>query len=148
MKGEIQGVSRLLQVFENRRKQAPLELREKLHDAGDVILAKALYYVPKDTLALAKSGRVSVAGDAVTDKMEVTVEFGGDVDGTVLDYVVFVHEDMEAYHAPPTCAKFLTRAYRETKAEVAKIIRGNKIADRFGLITKHSRKSSYFEFTA
>ena len=79
---------------------------------------------PKDTRALVQSGKVvEDAFDVVPGRIQsigVTISYGGEDSVAVLPgrappsaYAVIVHEDLEAYHQPPTQAKWLARAIEE-----------------------------------
>jgi isocitrate dehydrogenase len=81
--------------------------------AAHVILKKSDYYCPKDTLRLVKSGKVYVRGSDVAP--EVSIEYR-------TPYAVYVHEDLDATHAPPTQAKFLEKAIRESNGDLYSII--------------------------
>ena len=41
------------------------------------------------------------------------------------DYAVYVHEDLDARHNPPTRAKFLEAIFREQKSELFKVVAGD-----------------------
>lgn len=74
---------------------------------AEEILKRAKYYCPVDTGKLVNSGRIERKGDGTCD-----IVFGNE-DCT---YALFVHENMSARHATPTCAKFLTIAVQEVEA--------------------------------
>ena len=82
-----------------------------------IVLRKAQYYCPVLTGALYASGRIEVEGKGFGTKG--TVEFGG------LDapYAVPVHERMDVYHEPPTCAKYLERAARESRGTMTALMK-------------------------
>lgn len=63
-------------------------------------------YVPVDTGALKASaqGGPIYSGTGIT--RTAVIEY-------VAPYVVYVHENLDSWHAPPTSAKFLERAYLE-----------------------------------
>ena len=111
-----------------------------LLDAAYEIFDLSQVYVPRDTEALADSGRVEeVSTQAVmgrkraaggryapkSDTVGFQVVYGGPGSGTnpktgkpVEAYAVIVHEDLEATHAPPTQAKFLERAVNEVSSSM------------------------------
>lgn len=92
-------------------------INEGLKKCAEVILKKALKYVPVDTGALKASGRVEVEGQAKGSVARVV--FGGTRETF---YALYVHENLEAKHEAPTCAKFLERACRETAGTCASIV--------------------------
>jgi hypothetical protein len=108
------------------------QMRQRLLDATaesvtERILAKAVEYIPKDTLTAAESGKVVRDGD------RVVVSFGSDTDANPKTgepsntYIEPLHEDMEQRHAEGTFAKFLQRAVDEmgpgTAEDVARRMR-------------------------
>lgn len=95
--------------------------------AAQVILQRSQIYVPVDTTALKRSGRVEVIGDGA-----VAVVYG---DATVF-YAIYVHEMTHLNHAPPTGAKFVDRAVQEMMPRVTRIIAdaaGGRLPKDFGL---------------
>ncbi len=93
-------------------------VKQGLLKAAHIVLDRARYYCPKDTGALAASGRVlgnAVGGAAA----RFTVEFGGvGIPGQEdVTYAAFVHEMLDIPHDPPTCAKFLLKAIQETQKQ-------------------------------
>ncbi len=57
----------------------------------------------------------ALAAKAQKDQASVVV-------GYTANYAIFVHENLEAYHEPPTQAKYLEQPARELKPELASII--------------------------
>lgn len=73
-----------------------------LYAEGTDLLAEALPLTPIDLGPLRASGAVSepeISGTGIL----VEVGFGG----AATDYAIYVHENLEARHNPPTQAKFL-----------------------------------------
>lgn len=144
---QVNGIQTVLRALEKLRDNAVPAARKGLEAAGENILILARYYCPKDTGALAESGRIEVLdqfGSGAT-QLRLQVVFGGKVgfteprgtirakpdsgyagpahlQGDVVYYAVPVHEDLSAQHAPPTCAKFLERAVRENWQNVSYLI--------------------------
>jgi hypothetical protein len=79
---------------------------------GERIMTKCKQvYVPVDFGTLRSTGRVQppvVSGTTIT----VTLGFGG----PAAPYALIVHENLEAYHRPPTQAKYLEVAINEAVA--------------------------------
>jgi hypothetical protein len=94
---------------------------EGLQKCGQTILKKSQTYVPVETGALKASGKVETTGKGFGAR--VFVRYGGSSSPRTADYAPFVHENMEKYHKPPTQAKFLERAVRETRGTCASIMR-------------------------
>lgn len=147
MKGEVQGVRRVLQALEVEGRRAPKDIEDLLIAAGLIVLKKAKYYCPKDTHDLVNSGRLVTYPGNDLKGPEIQIVFGDDlVVNTGIHYTIYVHEDLTKYHEPPTSAKFLERAYRETRGEQNQIIQ-KKFKETFGLLTKKHNVSPYQEST-
>jgi len=55
------------------------------------------------------------------DRIWFVMSYGSDKNGTApAPYAIYVHEDLEAYHDPPTQAKFLEDAIRDQARGIAK----------------------------
>lgn len=117
MSKSVTGVEAIVRAIGKATSETAIKIDEGLQKCGAVILKKALYYCPVDTEALRKSGRVEVTGKGFGAK--VSIVFGGDT----APYSLYVHENLEANHAAPTCAKFLERAVRETRGTCTSIIK-------------------------
>lgn len=72
------------------------------------IKKKAKYYVPKDTRRLDKSARVMTTGRG--KQREFQVRFA-------TPYALYVHEDPNAHHEPPTQYKYLEQATSDVVAD-------------------------------
>jgi hypothetical protein len=117
MAGEITGVEETIRAIGKARSEDAIRISDGLQKCGDVILRKALMYCPKDTGKMAETGKVEVSGSGFGAKVDVV--FGG----SGAPYTLYVHEDLEAQHKPPTCAQWLTRATRETRGTCSSIMR-------------------------
>ena len=92
-------------------------IAEGLHKCAEVILKKSQEYVPVDTGLLKASGRIEVTGVGMNAKSRVA--YGSDA----AYYAMYVHENLTAYHEPPTCAKFLERAVREMRGTCTNLMK-------------------------
>lgn len=111
-----QGVVNLTKLnMEQLRRTYPRTALEGLRRGAKIILDKALYYCPEDTGFLRQSGDTEV-NDLGDDGGEVVVFFSA-------YYAVFVHENTRVRHDPPTQAKFLERAVRDTYNQVTWVMR-------------------------
>lgn len=102
---DVSGVQRIQQKF----KSLPEELRSVMGqalfwEAMDAFLISQ-DLVPVDTGTLKSSGAVIGPVDEGAT-ISTTIGYGG----AASEYAVIVHEDLEAYHAEPTQAKFLEDA--------------------------------------
>ncbi len=117
---EFDGVSSVQKLFGKLKKNANRTMRDVLDQTGQMILKRALQYVPVDTGALRASGRSEVSGRGNAAKVDVSF---GRTAGGFLGYAVYVHENPLVYHKPPTCYKYLSRAVRETKGARAALVK-------------------------
>lgn len=80
------------------------------------IFDKSQTYVPVETGELKRSGFFEVTpakvGSDLKQVKDGTIRIGYALHGEP-DYAVHVHENLEAYHEPPTRAKFLDAAIQE-----------------------------------
>lgn len=95
-------------------KAGPRGMTEGIKASAESIVTLAKFYCPKDTHALEKS--IMATQDNPTEgvvglaREEVTIVCGD----TTAYYAIYVHENLQAWHDPPTQAKFLERAVRES----------------------------------
>ncbi|KKM82884.1 hypothetical protein LCGC14_1314930, partial [marine sediment metagenome] len=83
-----------------------------------VIFDRSQIYVPVGkTGRLKASGKIEVQDTAKGARGTIHYGKGGEP-----PWAVFVHEDLEAIHDPPTRAKFLQSAAEETEAEVEQAV--------------------------
>lgn len=109
----ITGIEAVTKVVGTAVEKTKMKIAEGIEKASYIILKKAQGYVPIDTGALKASGRVEVTGSGKGARSKVI--FGGTRETY---YALYVHENLEAQHAYPTCAKFLEKAARETAGSV------------------------------
>lgn len=126
----VDGLPRVFAGITRENNREAIRLRAGMLAAMQHLLAATRPYVPVDEGDLLASGKVTENenkyGGNIYAGMEFDVEFGGTApSGRSVDYAVTVHEDLTFYHAPPTQAKFLTRAIAENRAAMAALIRMN-----------------------
>jgi len=109
---KVEGLEVFLRAIGKAKSKDAIAVAEGLEKAANVILKKSQIYVPVESGDLKKSGHVEVEGKGMGAKATVVYD---------ADYAVFVHEDLEAKHTPPTCAKYVERAVRETRGTTASI---------------------------
>jgi hypothetical protein len=91
-----------------------------LVEVGEAIYDRSQAYVPKDTTALQRSGRVN-AELREADLAGVSITYGGE--GSEAEaYAIKQHEEMSYFHKPPTSAKYLQRAVDEIMPEATAVI--------------------------
>lgn len=98
----VTGVQRTIQAQRIMGKKDAMNIAAGLKKCGEVLLRKSQTLVPVDTGALKASGKVEVTGVGFSAK--VFVSYDG-------PYAIYVHENLSAYHAPPTRARYLAAAY-------------------------------------
>lgn len=82
--------------------------------ATQFLLRQANGYVPVDTGNLKASGQARKEGSGFSTTGFVTY---------LANYAIYVHENLDSYHKPPTQAKFLERPAIEYREDMREIIR-------------------------
>jgi len=102
-----------------------VELSEEIVEGAEEFLEavgeRSDYLCPKDTHSLVNSRRVFV--ERTRGRIRGAVSYGtvaGVKDPSL--YAVYVHENPDAYHAPPTTWKFLEIAYAEMSRKALPMI--------------------------
>lgn len=113
----ITGVGNVLKAFGDKKKDMEFKIHEALGRCAAVVYRKSQKLVPRDTEALAHSGRVET-----NDKKGKGAQFEVVYGDEEAFYALYVHEDLTKKHAPPTQAKFLEDAVRLTRGTCASII--------------------------
>lgn len=111
---KVEGLQTFVRAVGKAKAAIKLSMAEGVKKCAEVILKKSQVYVPVDTGDLKRSGRVEVSGSGMGAKAAVIYRD---------PVAVIVHEDMEAQHAPPTQAKFVERAVRESRGTCAAIMK-------------------------
>lgn len=112
----ITNVGRVLSAMRGVEARVKRNLAEGVAAAAKMVYDKSQELVPVETGALKESGRIEVTGTGFGAK--ATVAYGG----PTAPHAFVVHEDLEAYHAPPTCAKYIAKAVTMTRgAAVARV---------------------------
>jgi len=120
MAGEIRvtGVSQAIKAMRQRAKDDTVKIADGLEKAAKMVYTRAQKYVPVDTGALRESGRVETNNKAGL-AAESYVSYGGEA----APYALWVHENLEATHAPPTCARWLAKAVRELRGSITNMMK-------------------------
>lgn len=95
---EIQGIDTVVGVLRSAAASANPQLSARIYRAMQVIFKETQRQCPKRTGTLRASGSVSLP-----DRGEVSIGYGG----PAAEYAVWVHENLQAKHKPPTKAKFV-----------------------------------------
>ncbi len=91
-------------------------LKRGLYKCGLYLQRLSMELVPIDTAALKNSARTHGPFQKGKTKIEVWVTYG-------TEYGIYVHEDLDAWHAPGTQAKFLEEPFRWRQYEFREIIK-------------------------
>lgn len=111
---KVDGIEVVIRALRDMKVKDGKRIHEALQRMGEVILKKSQYYVPKDTRALEKSAIILVEGRGFGARLTINYD---------TPYAGPVHEILTNYHKPPTCAKFLERAVRESRGNCTKILK-------------------------
>lgn len=139
---EVKGLSKLLRQMGAIGGKVEKAVCSALFIEGESIMAKSKELVPVDTGALRASGTVKKPVKDKTGKISVSLEYGGVARGVfvserttnvkkdpnVSEYALKVHEDLSAWHIPPTQAKYLEMPFREAMSDVRRRV-ARDIAD-------------------
>lgn len=114
---EVTGVRQIGYAGRKMAEGDAIRIIDGLRLCGELIYQYSQALVPIDSGALRDSARIVVEGRGLL--ATVTVEYGG----RDAPYAWIVHEDMNAYHEPPTQAKYLSAAINMARDECAAILR-------------------------
>lgn len=114
----ITGIERTLRALGSAAENDGRKIAGVLDQSAQMIYKRSQKYVPVDTEALKKSGRVTNNGKKGFGARSA-VEYGG----PGAPHAMVVHERTEVPHASPTCAKYLERASRELRGSITALLR-------------------------
>lgn len=107
-------VRETLQALKKRRDFNERAFANGLKQAGSFVLNESQRIVPVDTGDLRRSGFTSHEGTGAKTIVKI---------GYRQSYAIYVHENLEARHAPGKSAKYLTKPMRKYKQQIIQIIR-------------------------
>lgn len=113
MKGVSQAITKLKKITARLAK----EHEQNMMNAGLYLQRESQLIVPVRFGDLRRSARTRKSGSGF--KVQVRVVY-------LQDYALYVHENLEARHAPGKTAKFLERPAREKRKQIAAIARGER----------------------
>lgn len=88
--------------------------KAEAYQFGEEVMADSKgNYVPIDTGLLKSTGNVQTRDSG--SRFQVILGYGGAASG----YAIHVHENLNAYHKPPTQAKYLERPFRNAAPKFA-----------------------------
>ena len=109
----VNGVLEIKQALVKHKHKTAGRLRRALFKAGLYLQRKSMEVVPVDTNTLRSSARTRKEGKGLETAVVVSYS---------TDYAVYVHEDLEAAHAPGKTAKYLEGPLRENLPTLKKIV--------------------------
>jgi len=109
----VTGQSAIAQNLRNFRKEQAKGVSIGLKLAGLFLQRESQLIVPIDTGALRNSAFTRSVGEGFDTRVGV---------GYSQDYAIYVHEDLNARHAPGKVAKYLERPLRTKQSQMLKII--------------------------
>lgn len=110
----VTGVQRTLQAQRGMVAKDAKNIAISLSTCAQVLLKASQKLVPVDTGALKASGKVDTTGNGFA--AVATVSYDG-------PYAIFVHEKLEAYHEPPTQARYLADAVPKVRGTMTNILK-------------------------
>lgn len=118
----VTGVKETISMMKKIQHSHSQDVEKDLNNAAAVINKKALYYCPIEYGPLRKSVKIEIKSRGFG--MTIDISFGG----PDAPYALYVHEDLTKYHAPPTTAKFLEMAVKESKPEIEAIMKRKSVS--------------------
>lgn len=100
---EVVGLDAAIRKFEEAKENVEENIDDRVHDTMKDVFAETQRRVPKESLALMRSGRI----EQNEDGSESIVYGNSDVEGVGVYYAAAVHEILDAKHAAPTGAKYV-----------------------------------------
>jgi len=110
----LRGVQEVLKNMKKAEKKKKKGLEIGLVKAGLLLQRASQQIVPVDTGALRASAFTRKENKGLKTSVRV---------GYTKNYAIFVHENLEANHAPGKTAKYLERPAREKVREMSEVIR-------------------------
>lgn len=101
---EIRGLDETIRKFEIAKEKAEDNVDKRVHDTMKDVFAETQRRVPKETMALMRSGRIEKDDET---GVESIVYGNSDTEGVGVYYAAAVHEILDATHAPPTGPKYV-----------------------------------------
>lgn len=103
-------------------KLAP-RVEDGIRKSLEIIFKKSQHYVPKKTMWLHDNAEIVMEGKGLGAKGYILYKGSDATRQPREDTAAFVHERLDQNHKPPTCAKFLERAVRETRGATKSVVK-------------------------
>ncbi len=114
MGAKVEDLTFAIQSMRKGLNQTGMLMADALEKAAHVLLNASQKLVPVDTGELKKSGKVVVKGRGFSAVAYVIYE---------ARYAVWVHENLQSYHEPPTQARYLADAVPKVRGTIAAMLK-------------------------
>lgn len=118
---KIFGLTEVLNYLRNFARNTPRKVEKGMLKGGNRIMSESKRIVPYDTGHLHDSALPPKITKTSRYTVEMSLAYGKHA--TEQGYFLYVHEDLNTHHTPPTQAKFLERPVREQFDNVKQIIK-------------------------
>jgi hypothetical protein len=108
---EFTGVEATIKAIRDKWYRTGIGLSNGLKSSMEMVLEETLPITPIEYGPLRESGHVEVVGSRFNAEASVVFD---------APYAVYVHEDPDAYHEPPTQYKFLETTVRRLRSDIVK----------------------------
>lgn len=111
---QVTGVQAVVKANGKAKTTTAINIREGLEKAAAMILRESQKLVPVKTGNLKRSGTVVSGGSGM--HATATVEYD-------VSYAIYVHENLQAFHSPPTQARFLADAVPRVRGSITAMLK-------------------------
>jgi hypothetical protein len=111
---EVRGVETVLKAFGKARRETSERIEDSLRKCAEILLRASQPLVPVETGFLKESGHVEVRGKGLHCTASVVYE---------ARYAIYVHENLQAYHEPPTQARYLADAVPKVRGTMTALLK-------------------------
>lgn len=114
MGAKVENLTFAIQAIRKGTNLTGMIMADAMRKAAETLLKVSQPLVPVNTGALKASGKVVVKGTGFAAVAFVVYE---------AQYAVWVHENLQAYHAPPTQARYLADAVPKARGTIAAMLK-------------------------
>ncbi len=109
----VVGVPAVISRLKRLKDLGEIAAEDAVNGSAEILLREANKICPIDTGDLRESGTILKDGDGFNATAAVVYE---------APYAVYVHENLEAFHQPPTQAKWLEETWRRYRRDIGQYI--------------------------
>lgn len=121
MGAKVENLDYVIQAMGKEREKTERTIAEGLWKAGEIILKKSQELVPVDTGELRSTGKLFSWGSGLNTVVFIRYS---------AEHAIWVHENLEAYHKPPTQARYLADAVSKSRGTVTAMLKRQLLAGR------------------